>query len=89
MQTIYIRNSLIDDELAIAQRLISDKFAADVLDRASLAAEAPHRGVLQHCYINTACSKDRATLPPLVEEAPYLAPKLMNLDSTALRLRTI
>jgi len=42
----FIGNSLLGDELAIAQQLISDIltcFAADVLDRAPLAAEAPHR----------------------------------------------
>jgi len=42
----FIGNSLLVEELAIAQQLISDIltcFAADVLDRASLAAEAPHR----------------------------------------------
>jgi len=46
MQTIYIGNSLLGDELAIAQQLISDIltcFEADVLHRAPLAAEAPHR----------------------------------------------
>jgi len=46
MQTFYIGNSLLGDELAIAQQLISDIltcFEADVLDRAPLAAEAPHR----------------------------------------------
>jgi len=70
MQTIYIGNSLLGDELAIAQQLISDiltGFVADVLDRAPLAAEAPHRGVIQHCYIDTSYSKDRAPLPPLAE----------------------
>jgi len=49
MQTFYICNSLLGDELAIAQQLISDIltcFGADVLDRAPLAAEAPHRGFL-------------------------------------------
>jgi len=49
MQTFYIGNSHLGDELAIAQQLISDIltcFAADVLDRAPLAAEAPHRGTL-------------------------------------------
>jgi len=89
MQTIYIGNSLIDDELAIAQRLISDILTClRLMYRAPLAAEAPHRGVLQHCNIDTSYSKDRATLPPLVEEAPHLAPKQMNLHSTALRLYT-
>jgi len=47
MQTIYIGNSLLGYELAIAQQLIYDIltcFWADVLDRAPLAAEAPHRG---------------------------------------------
>jgi len=49
MQTFYIGNSLLGDELAIAQQLIglSDIltcFAADVLDRAPLTAEASHRG---------------------------------------------
>jgi len=47
MQNNYIGNSFITDELAIAQQLISDIltcFAADVLDRAPLAADVPHRG---------------------------------------------
>jgi len=48
MQTNYIGNSLLGDELAIAQQLISDIltcFAADVLDwSAPLAEEAPHIG---------------------------------------------
>jgi len=47
MQTFYIGNSLLGDEKGIAQLLISDIvtcFAADVLDRAPLTAEAPHRG---------------------------------------------
>jgi len=46
MQTFYIGNSFLGDELAIAQQLISDIltcYAADVLDRAPLTAEAPHR----------------------------------------------
>jgi len=78
MQTFYIGNSLLSDELAIT--LISDIltcFAADVglglLDRAPLVIEAPHRGALQHCYIDIpviSYSKDRAPLPPLAEEAP-------------------
>jgi len=45
MQTFYINNSLLGDELAIAQQLISDIltcFAADVLNRAPLTAEEPH-----------------------------------------------
>jgi len=72
MQTFYrpIGNSLLGDELAIAQQLISDIltcFAADVLDRAPLAAEAPHRGALLYCYIDTSYSKDREPLPPLAE----------------------
>jgi len=51
MQTFYIGNSLLGDELAIAQQLIglSDiltSFAADVLDRAPLTAEAPHKAPL-------------------------------------------
>jgi len=47
VQTFYIGNSLLGDELAVAQQLISDIltcFGADVLDRAPLAAQAPHRG---------------------------------------------
>jgi len=51
MQNNYIGNSLLGDELAIAQQLISDIltcFGANVLDRATLAAEAvlkvPNRG---------------------------------------------
>jgi len=48
LQLIHIGNSLLGDELAIAQQLISDIltcFAAIVLDRrAPLVAEAPHRG---------------------------------------------
>jgi len=74
MQTFDIGNSLLGDELAIAQQLISDMltcFAADVLDRALLAAEAPHK----------ATSSGRG--------APLLASKLTNLGFTALRLRTI
>jgi len=46
MQIFYISNSLLGEELAIAQQLISDVltcFGADVLDRARLAAEEPHR----------------------------------------------
>jgi len=75
MQTFYIGNSLLGDELANAHQLISDIltcFAADVLDNALQVAEAPHRGALQHCYIHvdTSYSKDRAPLPPLAEEAP-------------------
>jgi len=45
MQTFYNGNLLLGDELAIAQQLISGIltcFGADVLDRAPLAAEAPH-----------------------------------------------
>jgi len=52
MQKSYIGKSLLADALAIAQQLISDIltcFAADVLNGAPLAAEAPHRGALQHC----------------------------------------
>jgi len=44
MHTFYIGNSLLGDELAIAQQLIPDIlicFAADVLDGEPLAAEAP------------------------------------------------
>jgi len=47
MQSCYIGNSLLGDELAIAQQLISDIltcFGADVLDRGPLAAEAPYMG---------------------------------------------
>jgi len=53
MQTFYISNSLLGDELAIAQQLISDIltcFVADLWDRAPLAAEAPHRGTSCHPY---------------------------------------
>jgi len=53
MQTFYIGNSLLGDDLAIAQQLIFNMptcFAADALNR---AAEAPHRGALQHWYIDT------------------------------------
>jgi len=67
MHKFYIGNSLLSDELAIAQQLILDIltcFAADVLDMAPLAAEAPHRCALQHCYIDTSYSKDRVPLPP-------------------------
>jgi len=49
MQTFYIGNSLQGDELAIAQQLISDILtccAADELDRAPQAEEAPHRAPL-------------------------------------------
>jgi len=44
MQPFYFGNSLLGDELAIAQQLTSDIltcFGADVLDRAPLAVEAP------------------------------------------------
>jgi len=47
MQKLYIGNSLLSDEVAIAQQLISDIltcFGADLLDRAPLAGEARHRG---------------------------------------------
>jgi len=47
MQTFYIGNSLLGDELAIAQQLISDIltcFAADVLDRAHLVTQYAPRG---------------------------------------------
>jgi len=53
MHKFYIGNSLLGDELAIAQQLIPDIltcFAADELDRAPLASEALHWGALQHCY---------------------------------------
>jgi len=49
MQNNYIGNSLLGDELAIAQQLISVSltcFGADVLYRAPLAAEALHRAPL-------------------------------------------
>jgi len=49
MQNNYIGNSLLGDELAIAQQLIYvilTCFRVDVLDRAPLAAEAPHRAPL-------------------------------------------
>jgi len=48
MQTFYIGSSLLGDELAIAQQLISDIltcFGADVLVMALMAAEASHRAV--------------------------------------------
>jgi len=54
MQKLCNGNSLLGDELAIAQQLIFDIltcFVADVLNRAPLAAEVPYRGALQHCYI--------------------------------------
>jgi len=47
MQTFYIGNSVLGDELAIAQLLLSDIMTcleADVFERAPLVAEAPHRG---------------------------------------------
>jgi len=47
MPAFYIGNSLLGDELAIAQQLLSlilTSFGADVLDRAPLEAAAPHRG---------------------------------------------
>jgi len=50
---IYIGNSLLGDEIAIAQQLISDIltcFRADELNRAPLAAEAPHRGAFCRPY---------------------------------------
>jgi len=83
MHTSFIGNSLLGDELAIEQQLISDNltcFVADVLDRVPLVAEAPypkapHWGALQPCYIDTSYSKNRAPLPPLAEELPH--PKLM------------
>jgi len=56
MQSFYIGNSLLGDELAIAQQLISDMltcFAVDVaywIYMAPLAAEVPHRGAVQYCY---------------------------------------
>jgi len=45
MQNIYIGNSLLGDDLAIAQQLISDSltcFGANILKKAPLSAEAPH-----------------------------------------------
>jgi len=42
-----IGNSILGDDLAIAQQLVSDIltcFGADVLNRAPLASEAPHKG---------------------------------------------
>jgi len=54
MPNLYVGNSLLGDELAIAHQLISDIltcFAPGVLDRAPLATEAPHRGAQQHCFI--------------------------------------
>jgi len=45
MHKLYIENSLLGDELAIAEQLISDiltSFVADILDKAPLAADAPH-----------------------------------------------
>jgi len=47
MQTFYICNSFLGDELSIAQQLISDIltcFGADVLGRAPLVTEVPHSG---------------------------------------------
>jgi len=62
MHNLYMVNSLLGDEVSIAQQLISDIltcFAADVLDRAPLAAEVSHRGALQDCYIDTSYSKNK------------------------------
>jgi len=89
MQTFYIGNSLLGDELAIAQQMISDLltcFEADVLDRVPLVAEAHHIRAPNSTVIEIH-SKDRA---PLAAKAIF-APKLTNLGSTspALRLRTI
>jgi len=53
MQTFYISNSLLGDELAIAQQLMSDIltcFGADVLDKAPLVADAPNSGVSCRSY---------------------------------------
>jgi len=78
MQIFYIGNSLLCDKLAIAHQLISDIltcFAADVLERAPLAAEAPHWCALKHCciqcHVDTSYSKDSTPLPLLAEEAPH------------------
>jgi len=63
MQTFYIGNSLLGDELVIAQELISDIltcFGADVLDRAPLVAEVPHMGA--------SCSPMGGALAPQWEE---------------------
>jgi len=52
MQTIVIGNSLLVDELAIAQQLIYDtltRFVVDVLNRAPLAAETPQIGEPSYC----------------------------------------
>jgi len=65
MQQFYIGNSLLGDELAIAQQLISDIltcFGAGVLDRAPLAAEAPHRG--------TSCRPRREIWHPTEKNVP-------------------
>jgi len=84
MQTFYIGNSLLGDELAIGHQLISDIltcFAADALDRAGhpYGAGAPHRGALQHFYIDTSYGKDRE--PPLLwrKRRPILVPKLIRI----------
>jgi len=53
MQTFYIGNSPLSDELAIAQQLIYDIgywLVFDVLDRAPMAAEAPHGGTYCRPY---------------------------------------
>jgi len=74
MQTFYILNSLLGDELAIVQQLISHIltcFAADVLDKAPLAEDAPHIGAPYSNVIYTRYSKDRVPLPILVEEGPH------------------
>jgi len=55
MQKIVIGNSLLGDEFAIAQHLIYDIltcFGVDVLKRAPLAAEAPHRGASCCPYVS-------------------------------------
>jgi len=62
VQIFFIVNSLLGDELAIAQQLISDIltcFSADVLNRVPLAAEASHRGALQDSYINMSYRKNK------------------------------
>jgi len=54
MQTFYIGNSFLGDELAIAQQLISDIltcFGANVLHRAALVAQAHHSGASCRPYV--------------------------------------
>jgi len=72
MQKMYVGNnySLVADEPPSAQQLISDIltcFAADVLDRAPLTAEAPHSGAPCRPYIGAA----RRALQRRPIEAPH------------------